>query len=95
LTTDVAGFKAGGHPCAHLPFYPYLLPYVWTKKEKKDEKRIEQKKEKENRKRYQGLEGVELPSSLSHGGAGLDSIHHYTEPPAKTREPWVYVSGRV
>jgi hypothetical protein len=79
------------------PFAILSLPpsLCLDKKEKKDEKRIEQKKEKENRKRYQGLEGVELPSSLSHGGAGLDSIHRYTEPPAKTREPWVYVSGRV
>jgi hypothetical protein len=79
------------------PFAILSLPpsLCLDKKEKKDEKRIEQKKEKENRKRYQGLEGVELPSSLSHGGAGLDSIHRYTEPPAKTCEPWVYVSGRV
>jgi hypothetical protein len=79
------------------PFAILSLPpsLCLDKKEKKDEKRIEQKKEKENRKWYQGLEGVELPSSLSHGGAGLDSIHRYTEPPAKTREPWVYVSGRV
>jgi hypothetical protein len=76
----------------HLTFSPYLLPYVWTKK-KRGTKRGESKKkrtEKENRKRYQDLEGAALPASLSRG-AGLDSFHHYTEPPTKTREAWVYV----
>jgi hypothetical protein len=61
-------------------------------KRKEGQKRRE-KKEKENRKRYQDLEVAALPSSLSHGRARLDSFHHYTEPPTKTHEAWVYVGG--
>jgi hypothetical protein len=48
---------------------------------------------KRNRKKYQDLEGVALPSSLSHGGAGLDPFHRYAEPPTKPREAWVYGGG--
>jgi hypothetical protein len=77
----------------HLPFSPYLIPYIWTKK-KRGMKKGESKKGKENRKRYQDLEGAALLSSLSHGRAGLDSFHCYTKPPTKTREAWVYVDGR-
>jgi hypothetical protein len=61
-------------------------------RKKEREKRKEKKRtEKENRKRYQDLEGAALPASLSRGGPGLDSFHHYTEPPKKTHQAWVYV----
>jgi hypothetical protein len=40
-------------------------------------------RKKENRSEYPDLEGVASPSPSSHGGAGLDSFHHYTEPSAK------------
>jgi hypothetical protein len=38
-------------------------------------------------------EGIAFPSSLSHGGVGLDSFPHYVRPPAKTHEAWVYGGG--
>jgi hypothetical protein len=63
----------------HLPFSPYLLPYVWKIKE--GQKRREQKR-KRNRRKYQDLEGACLASSLSHGRAGLDPFFQYTKPPA-------------
>jgi hypothetical protein len=40
-------------------------------------------RKKENRREYPDLEGVASPSPSSHGGAGLDSFHHYAEPSAK------------
>jgi hypothetical protein len=51
------------------------------------------KEKKGNRKKYQGPEGVAPPFSMSHGRAGLDSIHRYDGPSAKTHEAWVYVGG--
>jgi hypothetical protein len=50
---------------------------------KRDGKRREREKREIGRK-YWHLESVALPSSLSHGGAGLDPFHCYIEPPAKT-----------
>jgi hypothetical protein len=51
----------------------------------KKERGIE-KGERERRKheKYQDLGGVVFPSSLSNGGAGLDSFHHYARPSTKT-----------
>jgi hypothetical protein len=65
------------------------------KREKRGENRDRVKQKKGNRKKYQGPEGPAPTLSMSHGGVGLDSFHHYAGPSAKTREPWVYVSGRV
>jgi hypothetical protein len=50
---------------------------MWLEK-KKDGRKKEKARKKGDRKKYQDLERVAFPSSLSHGGAGLDSIHHYT-----------------
>jgi hypothetical protein len=98
LTTNAMGFRAGGHPCA--PLYPCTPSAILSsspslcldKKEKRGEKG-ESEKEKGSRKKYRGLVGTALPSSMSHGGPGLDFFHYYAEPSAKTLEAWVYVSG--
>jgi hypothetical protein len=98
LTTDTTGFEAGGRPCA--PLYPCspssilpLPPSLCLDKKKRGAKKGETEKEKGNRKKYQGLKGASLPSSLSHGGARMYSFHYYTKPFAKTREAWVYVGS--
>jgi hypothetical protein len=97
LTTDAMGFEAGGCPCA--PLYPHApsiilsLPPSLCLDKKRGTKKERAKKEKKNRKQYEDLEGAALPSSLSHGRAGLDSFYHYTEPPPKTHEAWVYVGS--
>jgi hypothetical protein len=54
---------------------------------------MRERKGKRHRGKYQHLEGATLPSSLSHGEAGLDPFDHYVEPPAETREAWVYGGG--
>jgi hypothetical protein len=56
---------------------------------KRDGKRRERKRIKIGKK-YLNLKGVGFPSSLSHGGAGLDSFHRYAWAPVKTHEAWVY-----
>jgi hypothetical protein len=91
-TTDTTGFRASGHPCTPLyPFAPSTIlsipPFPCLKKN--EGRKEERAKKKENRRKYRDLEGVAFPS-LSHGGAGLDSFHHYARPPAKTHEAWVY-----
>jgi hypothetical protein len=103
LTTDATGSEAGSHPCT--PLYPCtsfvilsLPPFLHLEKRKRDQKKKEgPKKEKVrkkgDRKKYQDLEGVAFSSSLSHGGAGLDSFHHYAKLHAKTLEAWVYGSS--
>jgi hypothetical protein len=62
-------------------------------RKKKEGRKNEKARKKGIRKKYQDLEGVAFPSSLSHGGVGLDSFHCYTRPSAKTRETWVYGGG--
>jgi hypothetical protein len=84
------------HPyilASHPPFSPHLLHCAW-KKEKRGEKG-ESKKEMGNKKTYWGPIGIAIPSSLSHGRAGLEFFHCYAEPFAKTGEGWVYVDGRA
>jgi hypothetical protein len=58
--------------------------------EKKEGRKEERARKKEIGRKYQDLEGVALPSFLSHGRVGWDSFHYYAKPPAKTREAWVY-----
>jgi hypothetical protein len=78
----------------HLSFSPFFLPCAWTKKKRGSEERERAKEKKGNRKKYQGLDGAAPHFSLSPGGAGLDSFHHYTGPSAKTHEACVYVGGK-
>jgi hypothetical protein len=98
--TDPVGFRAGGHPCTPLyPCAPSAIlsspPSLCLDKKEKRGRKGEREKEKGNRKKYQGLVGATLPSSLSHGRAGLDFFHCYAEPSAKTHDAWVYVGGRA
>jgi hypothetical protein len=97
LITDAAGFEASGRPCA--PIYPCTPSVILSlpcslhlEKRKRDEKGDS---EKRNSKKYQDLIGVSLPSSLSHGRAGLDPFHHYAESATKTHEAWVYGGDRA
>jgi hypothetical protein len=97
-TTDTVGFRASGCPCA--PLYccaPSAVlsspPSLCLEQKEKRGKKGESKKEKGNRKKYRGPVGAALPSSLSHGRAGLDFFHCYTKPSTKTSEAWVYVGG--
>jgi hypothetical protein len=96
LTIDAIVFEAGSHPCA--PLYPFtpstvlsLPPSLRLKKERGTE-RGESEKEG-NRKKYQDLESVAFPSSLSHGGAGLYTFQRYARPPIETCEVRVHGSG--
>jgi hypothetical protein len=97
LITDTMRLKAGSRPCVSLhpcttPAVLSLPPSLCLDKKKRGGKKMERVKEKKgNRKKYQGPEGAAPPFSLSHGGAGQDSFHHYAGPSAKTREAWVYV----
>jgi hypothetical protein len=97
LTTDTAGLKARGHPCAPVyhcaPSAVLSLPSSLCLEKRKSDGKKERAKKKRNRKKYQDLEGAALPSSLGHSGAGLYPFHRYIEPPIKTCEAWVYDSG--
>jgi hypothetical protein len=91
LTTNAVGFVASGPLCA--PLYPCtrfailsLPPSLCLKKKRR---------KKEIGRKYQDLEGVVLPSFLSHGGTRFIPFYHYTKPTVETRESWVYGSGRA
>jgi hypothetical protein len=91
--THSTGFEAGGCPISlHSICHSLLTSFPVPRKIKRDEKRREQKR-KRNMRKFQDLEGAALPSSLSHGGARLDTLIHYTEPSAKNHEAWVHDGG--
>jgi hypothetical protein len=87
LTTDAARFEAGG-PLRTI-HHSILISFPAPGK-KKDGHKKEKARKKEIGRKNQDFEGAALPSSLSHGGEGLDSFHCSTRPPGKTHEAWVY-----